>query len=249
MTTEATTPAVENNTPVVSSEEQNVQAVLTDENASIKDFVKLANAKLYDLNFVHTLEDIAENIALRITPQDADADFNQLTAQLASAKTLEDRLKFALQIQDVVKQSGTQFDEIKKLTADLSDDDFYFAHADRIQRLVESEIVNVLKKNRTAVLKSKRAPKTGVEEKPKKAKETVSFTFKGIDYKDISTATQASLSGHLLTISKETGLPTKKAIFEVIKDPAKAKKMGFTNVKLQTIAPPAVTTTPDTAGA
>lgn len=250
MNTQATTPAVEN-APIVSSDEQNVQAVLTDENASIKDFVKLANSKLYDLNFVHALEDIADNISTRITPPDADADFNELTTQLAAAKTLDERLKLTLQIQDVVNKSGTQFDEIKKLTANLSDDDFYFAHADRIQKLVESEIVMFLKKNRNAVLKIKRAPKTGDAEpaKEQKAKEYLSFTFKGTDYKDISTAPQGSIKGELVTVSKALNMKTKKEIFAVIKDPAQAKKHGFTNVKAQTIAPPVVATTPDTAEA
>lgn len=263
MNTQATAPVAEA-APVKKTDEQikqeaiakskaEFQKVLDNPEHTISDFVKLAKDKHMDSEFVRLFEDFGDSINKRITPPDADADFNQLTAQLAAAKTLEDRLKFTLQIQDVVKSSGTQYDEIRKHTADLSDEDFFFAHADRIQRLVDSQIIDVLKRSQRAVLKFKRAETAeGAAAKPKKAKETVSFTFKGIDYKDISTATQASLSGHLLTISKETGLPTKKAIFEVIKDPAKAKKMGFTNVKLQKIEQPAPTPTPtipETAGA
>jgi hypothetical protein len=248
MTTEATTPAVEN----VSTDEQVLQSVLTDENASIKDFVNLANAsnKIYDLNFVTLLEDLADSIAKKITPPNQDNVLQELTEKLLAAKSTEDRLKFSLQLQDEINKSGQQFEEIKKLTADLSDEDFFYAHADRIQRLVDSEIVGFLKRSQRAVLKFKRAERPeGVADKPKKAKETVSFTFKGKDYKDIKTAAQGAISGDLAVIAKATGLATRKEIFAAIKDPAQAKKLGFTNVKLQTIAPPVVTTTPDTAEA
>lgn len=158
--TETTTDAAAGESAAaVNTEQQQIQAVISDENAGIADFEALGNQKLVSPGYVALVRDISDAIINPLIPENDEAEIERLLQAIKTTKDTLKRLKYTVQMEHLLEGSQKQFDKIREATNDLSDDEFLKAHYDRIQRYVDARIIDFLKKNMNYAVTNKRAPK------------------------------------------------------------------------------------------
>lgn len=168
----------------VNTEMQIVKAVQEDPNASFADFVNLADQGFYDASFVNTLQDIADKVARKMEPKNYDAEIGNLQTELLATKDISTRFGIMEKITQLMNEQQGEGSEIRTRLHGVSFHEIAVAYAKDIQQMVDSVVIDMLKKGQYQVLKTKRAPKDGVV----KAKadtapaEQITFEIKGATY-------------------------------------------------------------------
>ncbi len=220
MTNATETTAVETTAaPAVNTEVEILKSVQENPNASINDYVGLAKQGLYDTNFVSLLQDVADKVALKMEPKNYDAEIQGLQAELLATKDLTKRFGLMEEITNLMKQQANEGSEIRGRLSGVPFHEVAVAYAAEIQALVDSVVLDFLKKGQTATLKFKRAPKDGVVKvKAESAPaETITFEVKGVSH--VIKAGKGRLSSELAAIADEHA--------KAVKDEEAAKKPNF----------------------
>ena len=212
--TESTDAAAGESAAAVNTEQQQIQAVISDENAGIADFEALGNQKLVSPGYVALVRDISDAIINPLIPENDEAEIERLLQAIKTTKDTLKRLKYTVQMEHLLEGSQKQFDKIREATNDLSDDEFLKAHYDRIQRYVDARIIDFLKKNLNYAVTNKRAPKGTKTAKAGSSKTVgpkVSFTLNDKEYV-MNVEGGGKFSADVKTVAEKHGL-TKKADF------------------------------------
>lgn len=162
----------------VNTEEQQREAVFSDTKANLKDFVKLANAKILDDGFVLALEDIADSFAKKIAPPDDSDELidvqNQITAAIKAGKH-DDALSLNEKLLDLIRRKKSSGSSVRDRLQGVSDAEILQAFGPLFLDLVEKTLVEYIKGHPTAVLKIKRPRRAGTSGEPAAAAEVVTF--------------------------------------------------------------------------
>lgn len=210
-----TTAAVE----TANSELQILKAVQEDENASIQDYVGLAQKGFYDNGFVNLLEDIADNVAKKMEPKNYDAEIAGLQTELLATKDIAKRFGIMEKITQLMNEQQGEGSEIRNRLAGVGFHEIAVAYAKDIQGLVDGVILEMLKKGQYQVLKSKRAPKDGVVKVKAAAEPAEQITFEAKGKTFVIKAGKGRLSSDLLEIAVEHA--------KAVKDEEAQKKPNF----------------------
>ncbi len=159
-----------------------IQALIDKPNASIDDFVEIKDAGLYDAEFLTVLEDIAHNVAAKMEPKNYDAEIESLQKELLATKDVAKRFGIMEEITNLMKEQQNQGSDIRNRLAGVPFHEIAVAYAKDIEALVDSVIIEQLKKGFNVVLKHKRGPKTAGKAKTSTASETITFTYDNKEY-------------------------------------------------------------------
>lgn len=220
-----TNAAVETTTPV-NTEMEILKAVQENENATIKDYVDLAKQGFYDTNFVNLLQDIADDVALKMEPKNYDAEIEKLQVELLATKDLTKRFGLMESITNLMKEQANEGAEIRGRLSGVPFHEIAVAYAGEIQALVDGAVIKFLQKGQNATLKFKRAPKDGSVVKasaPAAPAETITFEVKGVTH--TIKAGKGRLSADLAAIAeehakavKDEAAKTKPVFIQALKD-------------------------------
>lgn len=165
------------------TEQNRVQAVIEDKNASIQDFVNLSKDGLFDTNFVNLLQDIADKVAMKMEPKNYDAEIAELQNELLATKELDKRFGIMEEITNLMKEQQNQGSDIRNRLSGVPFHEIAVAYAKDIEALVDSVVIEQLKKGQNVVLKYKRGTKPATGKKnTSTASETITFTYDKQEY-------------------------------------------------------------------
>ncbi|HFQ5875976.1 TPA: hypothetical protein ACJXXT_000240 [Pseudomonas aeruginosa] len=196
-----------------------VKGVHDDPKATIADYSKLALAGLYDKGFVYLLEDMSKDIAILMEPKNYDAEIGSLQNELLATKDLTKRFGIMEAITKLMNEQAAQGSEIRTKLEGVPFHEIAVAYASDIRALVESVMVDHLKRGQATVVKSKRLPKDGSTTTASNAgpTENVTFEVKGVSY--TVKAGKGRLNSDILVIAEEHA--------KAVKDPEAQKKPNF----------------------
>lgn len=208
-----TTTAAENTAEIVVNDP--VQVVLDNENATIADFEELANKGHYNFDFVIVMQNIADNVARKMEPKNYDAEIGKLQVELLKTKEIEGRFGIMEEITNLMKEQQGEGSEIRNRLSGVGFHEIAVAYAKDIQNLVDSVVIDQLRKSQNAVLKFKRGTKgAAVDKADKKAGPTVVIDFKG----------------EKVSIAEGRG-PIPKVLSEIVAQFAKEGKLEIKGIK------------------
>jgi len=175
------TTAVETN-EAANTEQNRVQAVIEDNNASIQDFVNLSKDGLFDTNFVNLLQDIADKVAMKMEPKNYDAEIAKLQTELLATKELDKRFGIMEEITNLMKEQQNQGSDIRNRLSGVPFHEIAVAYAKDIEALVDSVVIEQLKKGQNVVMKTKRGTKAATGTKTPSTSESITFTYENKEY-------------------------------------------------------------------
>lgn len=232
MNTATNTAAVETNNTNVNVEGQEgneasanielnrVKDVQEDPKATIADYVKLSEAGLYDKGFVYLLEDMSKDIATLMEPKNYDAEIGALQTELLASKDLTKRFGIIEAITNLMNEQAAQGSEIRTKLEGVPFHEIAVAYAGDILALVESVMVDHLKRGQSTVVKSKRTPRTGTTSgpaTPAAPAEQITFEYKGATH--TVKAGKGRLNSDILVIAEDHA--------KAVKDGEAQKKPNF----------------------
>lgn len=208
----------EGNEASANTELNRVKGVQEKENATIADYTELAQAGLYDKGFVYLLEDVSKDIATLMEPKNYDAEIGSLQTELLATKDLTKRFGIMEAITKLMNEQAAQGSEIRTKLEGVPFHEIAVAYAGDIQALIETVMVDHLKRGQSTVVKSKRLPKDGsTATSTAGPTENITFEVKGVSY--TVKAGKGRLNSEILVIAEEHA--------KAVKDPEAQKKPVF----------------------
>lgn len=208
----------EGNEASANTELNRVKGVQEKENATIADYSELAQAGLYDKGFVYLLEDVSKDIATMMEPKNYDAEIGSLQTELLATKDLTKRFGIMEAITKLMNEQAAQGSEIRTKLEGVPFHEIAVAYAGDIQALIETVMVDHLKRGQSTVVKSKRLPKDGsTATSTAGPTENITFEVKGVSY--TVKAGKGRLNSEILVIAEEHA--------KAVKDPEAQKKPVF----------------------
>lgn len=210
----------EGNEASANTEQNIVKAVHDNPNADINEYVKLAKNGFYDTSFVNVLHDIADNVAKKMEPKDYDSEIGALQKELLATKDLTKRFGIMEAITTLMNQQAGEGSEIRTKLEGVPFHEIAVAYSKDIQALVDSVVIDQLRKGQYIVLKSKRAPKdvtTSGPTTPAAPAEQITFEYKGATH--TVKAGKGRLNSDILVIAEDHA--------KAVKDGEAQKKPNF----------------------
>lgn len=209
----------EGNEASANTELNRVKGVQEKENATIADYSELAQAGLYDKGFVYLLEDVSKDIATLMEPKNYDAEIGSLQTELLATKDLTKRFGIMEAITKLMNEQAAQGSEIRTKLEGVPFHEIAVAYAGDIQALIETVMVDHLKRGQSTVVKSKRLPKDGTVKAASTAGpvENITFEVKGVTH--TIKAGKGRLTTEIAAVAEEHA--------KAVKDPEAVKKPNF----------------------
>lgn len=220
MTTTNATETTTVETPAVNTEQQAINAVKEDPNATINDFVELANKGFLDKGFVYVIQDIARDIAAVNTPENVDEELEKIHKELMAEKDNTKRLSIMLRQQELINKQMNSGSDVRNRLTGISFSEIANAYAAEINQMIEKVLVKeFLSKAENYTLKEAKRRKNGVVKAKAEAApaETITFEIKGATH--VIKAGKGRLSTELSTIAEEHA--------KAVKDEEASKKPNF----------------------
>lgn len=209
-----TTAAVE--TPVVSEMEK----VKQNPNATIQDFVELANKGLIDKGFVFVIQDIARDIAAVNTPENVDAELEKIHKELMAEKDNTKRLSIMLRQQELINKQMNSGSDVRNRLTGIDFSEIANAYAAEINQMIEMVLVKeFLAKAENYTLKEVKRRKNGVVKVKADAAPSEQITFEAKGKTFVIKAGKGRLSSELLEVATEHA--------KAVKDEEAQKKPNF----------------------
>lgn len=203
----------------INTEMQIIKSIQEDPNATFFDYVSLAKQGFYDTAFVNALHDIADKVALKMEPKNYDFEISELQNEMLATKDISKRFGIMEQITQLMNEQQGQGSEIRNRLSGISFKDIAIAYSKDIQAMVDSVVLDILKRGQYQVLKTRRAPKDGSMslKSPAAPAEQITFELKGETY--TFKAGKGRLNNELTDIATEYA--------KSVNDPEASKKPNF----------------------
>lgn len=203
----------------INTEMQIIKSIQEDPNATFFDYVSLAKQGFYDTAFVNALHDIADKVALKMEPKNYDFEISELQNEMLATKDISKRFGIMEQITQLMNEQQGQGSEIRNRLSGISFKDIAIAYSKDIQVMVDSVVLDILKRGQYQVLKTRRAPKDGSMslKSPAAPAEQITFELKGETY--TFKAGKGRLNNELTDIATEYA--------KSVNDPEASKKPNF----------------------
>lgn len=203
----------------INTEMQIIKSIQEDPNATFFDYVSLAKQGFYDTAFVNALHDIADKVALKMEPKNYDFEISELQNEMLATKDISKRFGIMEQITQLMNEQQGQGSEIRNRLSGISFKDIAIAYSKDIQAMVDSVVLDILKRGQYQVLKTRRAPKDG-----SMRANTVSAPVEEITF-ELKGETHTFKAGKGRLNNELTAIATEYA--KSVNDPEASKKPNF----------------------